>query len=91
MVDGQVAAARKTLDNSKYNCMSLIKGDTCLFSPYSNAKEKDFCPHPYFTYRNDPLNLRRHKNKIDIEQKEGVDFIFSYYALKIAGILEETK
>lgn len=78
MADGQVRQAREALDAAGFNpipTMSLVKGDSCLFTPFEKAMGKETLSTPTFTFRTDPSNSRMFQRKIALEVEEGVDII----------------
>jgi porphobilinogen synthase len=97
MVDGQVAAIRKALDQAGLedaSIMSYIKTDSCLFEPFFHAMSSTKAPREGVDsskFRTDIMNEKMYMDKVNLDLNEGADFMIVKPALTNLDLIRLTK
>ena len=94
MMDGQVAAARESLDNANFKEVSILayaaKYASAFYGPFRDAVESQL-DGDRKTYQQDPRNSREAIREIKLDAAEGADIIMVKPALGYLDIVSQAR
>ncbi len=95
MMDGQVAAIRKSLDASGYLDTPILayaaKYASAYYGPFREAAESPPCFGDRSTYQMDPANFNEALREVALDVEEGADMVMVKPALPYLDVLKAVK